>query len=258
MQALSPEQIVLARVNDSDSNGLTTCQEFELGTDPSNSDSDGDGVGDAVEVDVEDDAEVAAGTAPNNAADDIVVPEVAHLTGGKVGGCSATNASGTPTGIGFRLIRLGMMAFRRRGRKAAAMAITLAALTAPVAVAQAQSAPGFDAQSMTPGPGRSTSFWSQPYASRAGHLRWDDGVFMNHARKPLVLRNASGDADESFISDQLTLHLLGLLGVTNHFDIGVDIPMILLSEGDELVNYPGLGSEGSFGIGDIRFQDRHQ
>lgn len=358
-RTLEQNRLVEARTNDSDGDGLTTCQEFELGTDPFNFDSDSDGVGDAVEVDgrsptdplnadsdgdglcdgsatvdgicvsgedlngngrvdgletdpndedsdrgglddgtevmvegsdpndpsdegssgadadslhkdstaegqkadtdgggVEDDAEVAAGTDPNNPADDVVAPEVAHLTGGKVWGCSATNTSGTPAGAGFGLILLGMMAFRRRGRKAAAMAITLAALTAPVAVAQAQSAPGFDAQSMTPGPGRSTSFWSQPYASTAGHLRWDDGVFMNYARKPLVLRNANGDADEAVISDQLTLHLLGLLGVTNHFDIGVDIPMILLSEGDELVNYPGLGSEGSFGIGDIRFQVR--
>ena len=76
---------------------------------------------------------------------------------------------------------------------------------------------------------------------------------VNYADDPLVLTNFYDEQVASVVSRQLTGNLVGAVGIADLVEIGVDIPLIFLQEGDEVL-YPFNidAPDAGFGIGDIR------
>lgn len=122
-------------------------------------------------------------------------------------------------------------------------------LAAPAA---AQDATAYDAQRFKPAPAQSVNYFGLHQARIVPS--YELGLLFNYADSPLVLQNADGDRDAELVAGQLTGHLLGAVGVADRFEIGIDVPLVLLQNGDEVPQLPNVdASDAGFSLGDIRF-----
>ncbi|MBN1944786.1 MAG: OmpA family protein [Bradymonadales bacterium] len=134
---------------------------------------------------------------------------------------------------------------------AGVVAIGIAVLSA---VALAQDLTGFDVQQFNPMPSQHTNHFSvsSGHVLRSG--AFELGVFANYADDPLVIETSDGDRVESVVASQLAVNFLGAVGLFDFIELGFDIPLIALQDGDtisdvrQLVDRP----EPEFGLGDIR------
>ncbi len=233
-------------------------------TDPLNPDSDGGGATDGAE-DTNGNGAVDEGeTDPGDQNDDALAPGGAYCiddlcfdardrtTGGAFFGC--TSSPGSPTGDWWLMALALMVLVRRRPRsrtderrqrlQAAAAAFTAGLLAFPPLAAQQ----GFDAQNFSPAPLQQSSYLEN-FSSRTSQARnWELGLVLNYADDPLVVVDEDGDRIARLIRGQMTADLLGGFSLTDNFDLGVAIPVVLTQSGD-------LNDTG-FGMGDVRIVPR--
>ncbi len=136
--------------------------------------------------------------------------------------------------------------------------VSLAALTALAVaiatpnVAHADDAEGFNSHQFHPMPNLGNNLFSTSSATVAPHMDFTAAAAFNFARNPLTLRDADGENIDTIVSSQAISHLMFTMGFFNHFELGVDVPVIVRQTGSALPG-TGFGSEQqSFAVGDIR------
>ena len=85
-----------------------------------------------------------------------------------------------------------------------------------------------------------------------GHLGWSGSLHLDYANDPLVYESSVGDSDSegvALVSDQLTSHFAGTLGLFEIVELAVDVPLHLVMNGEELGSQP---TATGFGAGDLR------
>ena len=128
--------------------------------------------------------------------------------------------------------------------------VVLASLLATTATAQDGRT---DAQRFNPAQSQYLGYFSQPSALVLHGGQWDIGLLVNYADDPLVLENFAGEEVSSLVSAQATANIVGAIGIGDMFQIGVDIPLVLFQEGDEILFPFNLdASDAGFGLGNIR------
>ncbi len=134
----------------------------------------------------------------------------------------------------------------------------LVALSVLVATS-AWAADGFDAQTFHPLPSQRTNFWSVSSARIPAHLEWEGGLVLNYAKSPVVERDADDEVIHEPVASMVTMNLLGSLGLTGSFDIGLDLPLHLVQNGDAApADTEFLDTDGGFGLGDLRLVPRYR
>ncbi|MCB9730178.1 MAG: OmpA family protein [Deltaproteobacteria bacterium] len=152
-----------------------------------------------------------------------------------------TNSPGRPRG-------------RTAGRWPALVAVAvvgLGGLLAGGARAQTVIRTGVDAQQFEAGPGQRDILGVT--ASGVGqHLGWRAGVLAHLGHRPLTLERGGGSV--RLIENQLTLDILGSIGLLERLEIGVVLPVTPWQTGDASAAFPfdtGGDLEGA-GLGDLR------
>lgn len=119
---------------------------------------------------------------------------------------------------------------------------------------------GFEADRLHPAPNQSNDYFSV-YSSRLlPQFDWTAGLEFSYVSKPVVIDDTSTltpvyapPYNGEVVTSQSLLHVLGAFGVTDWFQIGVDIPVVVQQAGN---NFTGLNKtqavDSSAGIGDIR------
>lgn len=135
--------------------------------------------------------------------------------------------------------------------------IALAAMLAtPLSEAQAQE--GFELQQFNPMPNVQGNFLGASSADVAPHLQGSGMVLFNYGNQPLVLRDGDGDKVDELVGHHGAAHMLFSLGVRDRFEVGLDIPVVLFQDGNDL---PGSGTDlggAGAGLGDIRLVPKAQ
>jgi outer membrane protein OmpA-like peptidoglycan-associated protein len=111
----------------------------------------------------------------------------------------------------------------------------------------------FDVQQLNPMPSQLTNYFGLSSAQVLESGQWEIGLFGHFADDPLVLRTADGDRIESIVGNQMTMNVLGSIGLEDIFEIGFDVPIILSQSGDEVSRIGDVNaSDVSGGVGDFR------
>ena len=106
-------------------------------------------------------------------------------------------------------------------------------------------------------PSQAHDYFGAASGQTIGHLAWDISLFFDYANNPLVIVDDSGDRSNSIVSDLLTGHVLGTIGLSDRFDIGLGIPVVLWQDGDQDVPIPGVAvGDTGVGVGDLRIVPR--
>ena len=127
-----------------------------------------------------------------------------------------------------------------------------AALCLSAASADAQTDPtGYDVQRFKPVPSQSVNYFGLHQARILPG--WELGLLFNYADSPLVLQDANSERAAELVSSQLTGHLLAGVGIADRFELGLDVPLIMLQNGDAIPAIPAIdASDAGFSIGDMR------
>jgi hypothetical protein len=86
-----------------------------------------------------------------------------------------------------------------------------------------------------------------------GECRWNVGLMLNYQNDPLVLRTIGGDELGSLVEHQVTGDILAAIKILDWLGIGLDVPVILMQQGEDITGFP---SAGVAGVGDIRLVPR--
>ena len=136
----------------------------------------------------------------------------------------------------------------RRMNSATLIAAILLSLPTSNAIAQ----DGFDAQAFSPMPSQFENYLSVSSGGVLPQTGWEAGLFLNYADDPVVLFR-DGEPLANLVDSMMTANLLGAYGIHELFEIGVDVPLVVLQSGETSTLLPEVGnSEVGFGIGDIR------
>jgi len=128
-----------------------------------------------------------------------------------------------------------------------------------IAVGGATQAQGrFDVQQMNPMPSQYTNYFSLASGAVLERGQWELHVMGNYADDPLILRNADGERLQSIVSGQMVVNLTGAFGIADIMDVGFDVPLITLQDGEDIGRIPADISEAGFGLGDIRLVPKFQ
>jgi outer membrane protein OmpA-like peptidoglycan-associated protein len=118
------------------------------------------------------------------------------------------------------------------------------------AASSAADVAGFDGQRFTPAVGAAGGFSvERPYVPR--ELGFGLGLFLHYADDAVVLHDATGAVARRPLDSALTLDLLGSVALLHVLEIGVDVPVHAVYEGDPLLLNGRLVQAGR-GIGDVR------
>src|SRR5262245_30565656 len=86
---------------------------------------------------------------------------------------------------------------------------------------------------------------------------WNVGSWFSYAYRPIVVRDAFRDEDVPVIEHQLSLDLVGSIGVADRLGVGVSLPVVLAQSGAEPP--PSLGMSGApptTALGDVAVDAR--
>ncbi len=109
---------------------------------------------------------------------------------------------------------------------------------------------GFNGQRFAPAAGIAGGFAvERPFV--APHLDYGFGLFLNYADDAVVTRDATDDVVGRGLDSALSFDLLGSLGLFNFLEVGVDVPLHAIYEGDPLL-VNGQIVNADTGIGDLR------
>ncbi len=75
----------------------------------------------------------------------------------------------------------------------------------------------------------STNYVTVEGAATAPHLTFVPSVWLNWGLNPLVLRNGDQEIETYVVEHLFTLNALGVLGLGDHFELGLDVPVHYLS-----------------------------
>jgi outer membrane protein OmpA-like peptidoglycan-associated protein len=84
------------------------------------------------------------------------------------------------------------------------------------------------------------------------HLGWSASLQLDYSNDALVYESNVGDSDSegvALVSDQLTSHGMGTLGLFEIIELAIDVPIHLVMDGEELGEQP---TATGFGAGDLR------
>lgn len=137
---------------------------------------------------------------------------------------------------------------------------TVAAVSAAVVISHAAPAvaDGFDLQQFQPMPDLRQNFFSTSSADVAHHMNWSAFMLFNYANAPLVLVDENKSAIDSVVASQGTLHLLGSVALLDRFELGIDVPLVILQGAGEIALDTISAQDASFGIGDLRLVPKAQ
>jgi hypothetical protein len=93
--------------------------------------------------------------------------------------------------------------------------------------------------------------------SAPGEGNWNLGSFVSYAYRPIVVHDAFRDDDVPVVEHQLSLDLVGSIGVGERIGVGVSVPVVLAQGGDEPP--PSLGMSKpppTTAFGDVLFDAR--
>jgi outer membrane protein OmpA-like peptidoglycan-associated protein len=131
--------------------------------------------------------------------------------------------------------------------------LALVALATP----QLASAQTFDVQHFKPAPNQQDNYFSLESVRQLAPGQWEAGLLVNYANDPLVLTNGSGDRVRSIVSDQLTGNVLAAIGILKPWELGVDVPIILMQKGEEGTQGGTADiSNAGLGVGDVHLVSR--
>jgi outer membrane protein OmpA-like peptidoglycan-associated protein len=99
----------------------------------------------------------------------------------------------------------------------------------------------------------STNYVTVEGAATAPHLTFVPSVWLNWGLNPLVLRNADREIETYVVEHLFTLNALGVVGLGDHFELGVDVPAHSLS-GDGTADRDPNG----VALGDLRLLPKVQ
>lgn len=139
-----------------------------------------------------------------------------------------------------------------------ATAAALSVATMVIGYAPSASAEGFDIQQFQPMPDLRQNFFGTSSADVAHHMNWSAFALFNYADDPLVLLDDNNERVDSLVASQGTLHLLGSIALFDLFEIGVDVPLIMLQGAGEIPLSTVAAQDASFGIGDLRLVPKAQ
>ncbi len=118
------------------------------------------------------------------------------------------------------------------------------------ATAGAADVSGFDGQRFVPAAGMAGGFAvERPFVGP--HLGYGFGLFLNFADDAVVMRDGTDAIVGRPLDSALSFDLLGSLALFNFFEVGVDLPIHAIYEGDPLIINGRLVNAGT-GIGDLR------
>lgn len=133
------------------------------------------------------------------------------------------------------------------------------AFVAVAALSGAVAAQGFDAQSYRPLPSQGLNYGATASALTLGHLEWEAGGVLNYAHGGLAQRDASGDIVHRPIQSMLTLDALGSIGLLGELEIGLHLPIHLVTNGDDApAGTDFLEVDGGTGLGDLRLLPKYR
>jgi outer membrane protein OmpA-like peptidoglycan-associated protein len=115
------------------------------------------------------------------------------------------------------------------------------------AFATAAAADGLDGERFTPATSAEGGFVNE-HPAVPFHLGWSLGLFLNYARDQVVEVDGNDKVIGRPVHTGLTSDLVGSLGLFGRAELGVQLPLHLVYEGDRYGNL-----EASAGLGDLRF-----
>jgi outer membrane protein OmpA-like peptidoglycan-associated protein len=118
-------------------------------------------------------------------------------------------------------------------------------------IASRASAQGLDGERFQPATGVAGGFELE-HPAVPFHLGWGLGLFLNGADDPVVSQAANGAVLARPVSTAGTANLLGSIGLFGRVELGVDLPIHFIYEGDPYVT-GGATLSASPGLGDLRF-----
>jgi len=120
------------------------------------------------------------------------------------------------------------------------------------ALAQTTTAQGFSLNRFNPAD-HGSDWFSLDSLDIQGDGRFSLGVVGDYARKPLVIYDPDGKELESPVSDQFYLHLGGTIILRDRFRFGVNLPVLLINEGDSgALKDQVFSTKQGFAVGDLR------
>ena len=122
--------------------------------------------------------------------------------------------------------------------------LATALICASTAVAAAD---GLDGERFTPATGVEGGFVNE-HPAVPFHLGWGLGLFLNFAHDPVVVVDANNNVIAKPVQTGLTADLVASLGLFGRVELGLDLPVHLIYDGDP---YGALNASG--GLGDLRF-----
>ncbi len=118
------------------------------------------------------------------------------------------------------------------------------------ATAGAADVSGFDGQRFAPAAGMAGGFAvERPFVGP--HLAYGFGLFLSYADDAVVTRDTTDAVVGRPLDSALSFDLLGSLALFDLFEVGVDVPIHAIYEGDPLL-IDGRLVDASTGIGDVR------
>jgi outer membrane protein OmpA-like peptidoglycan-associated protein len=230
-------------------------QDADSTTDVLDTDTDGGGVPDG-EEDANGNGRVDPGeTDPNNAADDDPLNGLEARGGAWLFGCSAGSAG---TGMVWWLALLlplwwtrrrangfsgkgSVGSVRSRGRVVLGALLAAGLLFPNLGHAQSR---GFDVQNFNPMPSQQSNFITQSSGRVFPRGVYEVGLILNYANDPLVLQDEDGDRVARLVAGQFVGNLMASISLADPFELSLDLPIMIASQGD--------GSVGGSGLGDLR------
>ncbi len=89
-------------------------------------------------------------------------------------------------------------------------------------------------------------------SDRLGHLKWYVGGTLSYANNPLTL-SLSDDRVSEIVAHQALIDLNFSLGLLDHFQIGIHLPLVLFQSDDgDISGFQGSDDIKSFALGDLR------
>jgi outer membrane protein OmpA-like peptidoglycan-associated protein len=115
--------------------------------------------------------------------------------------------------------------------------------------AQAQS---FDTQQLRLVPNQQDNYFGLHSARTLGFGSWEAGLVLSYANDPLVIVDDQDERVGSIVSDLAVADVMFAIGVLDQIELGLDVPLILLQDGDDLPADGGVTAPNAgVGFGDI-------
>ena len=136
----------------------------------------------------------------------------------------------------------------------ALLAAWVAALVCVAPAVDAWAQDRFEVQQLRPNPRQRGQAMASPGGRVARHGEWEFGALLNFADKPLTLESRR-DAVllGRVVGQQVAMHLLGSVGIIDHFELAFDWTLYLGQSGDALVGFGNAGApDAGAGVGDLR------